>query len=163
MSSKKPEVKRSDPLNEPPTSSLYDIVLPAPPLPTLPRRQPEMPPVEIQPEEATVSSTPVPVQPVQSTQPAPAQEKDLPLLYKSEHSADWLTRSYIDQYDKQALSADPYYIGAVEAGCVLLRMSKTEAFNEMMVDWLSKHADVLEARPDVVRLKEEKYRKKHRI
>lgn len=124
--------------------------------------EPEMPPVAVQPEEATLSPAPAPMA-TQPTQPAPVQEKEQPLLYKSEHSADWLIRPYIDQYDKQALSADPYYIGAVEAGCVLLRMSKTEAFNEMMVDWLAKHADVLEARPDVVRLKEEKYRKKHRI
>jgi hypothetical protein len=85
------------------------------------------------------------------------------LLYKSQRSADWITRPYIEQYDKQNLSADPYLIGAVEAGCVLLRLSKTEAFNEMMEDWLVKHADVLEARPDVVRMKEEKYRKKHRL
>lgn len=122
--------------------------------PDLEEEEPEAPPIQ----------PPTPQIPVAApTQPTPQQTEEPPLLYKSQPSAEYLMRPYDRQRDKQALNADPYKIGAVEAICKLMRITKTDAFDEMMDMFLSKYADILESRPDVVRLAEQKYREKHHI
>lgn len=137
--------KRESPLAK---SALFPQSQPAQPLPPLPT-----------PLRQEVAPTPLPSVPMQpegtSTEP--------PLLYVSQPSADWIARPFDRQYDKQALNAHPYLIGAVEALGKLLKMTKTEMYEDMMRDFLAKHQTELEARPDVVREREEKYRKKHHL
>jgi hypothetical protein len=115
-----------------------------------------------QPEPVTpIQTTTTPVAPpIQTTQP---QLAEVPLLYKSEPSAEWLMRTFDQQRHKGALVGNPYLLGAVDAIETLLRYKKYEVHEEMMRDFIEKHKDVLEARPDVVRMCEEKYREKFKL
>lgn len=114
---------------------------------------------------------PVPTAPEQSTPPPPVEESkqpDLPpqvapLLYQEQPSSEYLMRTFDRQRDKGAVSGNPYLMGAIDAIGKLTRKKKYEMFDEMMLWYIEQHRDVLEARPDVVRLCEQVYKDKHHI
>jgi hypothetical protein len=87
----------------------------------------------------------------------------VPLLYTSAPSAEWIARPFDRQYDKQAMNANPYLIGAVEALGKLLRKTKTEMYEEMMAEYVKRHEGMLQQNADVVRHFEKKYREKHSL
>jgi hypothetical protein len=118
-------------------------------------------------EEEEEEKTPVP--PAQSPIPilpssAPTPPEQLPpLLYKSSPSAEYMMRPFDRRYDKQAVNINPYLSGALAAAARVLKQTKTEQYEEMMLDYIRKHADILERYPDLVRGYEEEMRKKHNL
>lgn len=114
------------------------------------------------PQLPTVSEPIQPLPSVPQTQREPSVQEP-PLLYNTPPSAEWVARPFDRQYDKQAINANPYLVGAIEALGKLLKLTKTEMYEEMMADYIKKHESVLEGHSDLVRLMEEKYRKKHNL
>lgn len=100
----------------------------------------------------------------EEVKPKPAKkEKEPPLLYQSQPSAEYLLRPFDRQRDKGAVNGNPYLLGAIDAIGKLARKDKYEMFDEMILAYIESHKKLLEARPDVVRACEEKYRKKHNL
>lgn len=91
------------------------------------------------------------------------KEKEPPLLYQSQPSAEYLLRPFDRQRDKGAVNGNPYLLGAIDAIGKLARKDKYEMFDEMILAYIETHKKLLESRPDVVRICEEKYRKKHNL
>jgi len=127
------------------------------PLPALPTTSPAPRPV-----------APTPAKPARpkklDREEAKAEEPALPpLLYKSEPSDEYLGRPFDRQYDKGALNANPYLMGAFDALAKLLKKDKYEIFEELMREFIHQHEHLLEQHEKLVRDKEEKYRKKHNL
>lgn len=114
-------------------------------------------------QEIPTTQDPPVREPVAALPSRPQQEKEDPLLYQSQPSAEYLMRPFDRQRDKGAVNGNPYLLGAIDAIGKLARKDKYEMFDEMMLDYIERYRTLLESRPDVVRLCEEKYRKKHNL
>lgn len=125
--------------------------------------KPEVKPA--QPEQPKQQDTDIVQEPKpEEVKPKPVKkEKDPPLLYQSQPSAEYLLRPFDRQRDKGAVNGNPYLLGAIDAIGKLERKDKYEMFDEMMLTYIEMHKKLLEGRPDVVRACEEKYRKKHNL
>lgn len=126
-----------------------------------------------------LSSTPVEAPPPLPTLPsaapvaAPAQREvrhtaeetgQPPLLYTSKPSAQFMLRPFEQQRDRQTIYIDAYLAGALDALVQLAAGgNKTKLVDEMARDILKKHEHLLQENEDLVRLCEEKYRKKHNL
>jgi len=106
-------------------------------------------------EEEKVIPAPIP-------EPVPTPSLP-PLLYQSAPSAEYMARPFDRRYDKQAANVNPYLHGALAALTRILKQTKTEQFEEMMLDYLKKHTAELERYPDLVRYYDEEMRKKHNL
>jgi hypothetical protein len=139
------QTRRSNPLEG---SSLLSStpVEPPPPLPTMPTEA-SVPPVPQQPQ-------------VQQ----PTETVGQPLLYTSKPSAQFMLRPFEQQHDRQTIYIDTYLAGALDALVQLVAGgNKTKLVDEMVRGLLKKHERVLRENEELVRLTEEKYRKKHNL
>jgi hypothetical protein len=139
---KNKQTKRSNPLEG--SSLLSSTPVEPPPLPTMPN---EVIPAPSQPE-------------VQHAVETAGQ----PLLYTSKPSAQFMLRPFEQQHDRQTIYINTYFAGALDALVQLVADgNKTKLVDEMVRDLLKKHERVLRENEELVRLTEEKYRKKHNL
>ena len=139
---KNKQTKRSNPLEG--SSLLSSTPVEPPPLPTMP---------------AEVTQTPSQPE-VQPTVEMAGQ----PLLYTSKPSAQFMLRPFEQQHDRQTIYINTYFAGALDALVQLVADgNKTKLVDEMVRDLLKKHERVLRENEELVRLTEEKYRKKHNL
>jgi hypothetical protein len=61
------------------------------------------------------------------------------------------------------VNVNPYLSGALSALARVLKQTKTEQYEEMALDYLKKHDDLLKRYPDLVHLYDEEMRKKHNL
>lgn len=86
------------------------------------------------------------------------------LLYTSKPTAQFQLRPFEQQHDRQTIYINAYLAGALDALVELVAGgNKTRLVNEMVRDLLRKHEQALRENEDLVRLTEEKYRKKHNL
>lgn len=110
------------------------------------------------PEE---TQTPAPSQQVKAVATATDQT---PLLYTSKPAAQFQLRPFEQQHDRQTIYINAYLTGALDALVELVAGgNKTRLVDEMVRDLLKKHEQELRENEDLVRLTEEKYRKKHNL
>ena len=147
--SKSKQPRRSNPLEG---SSLLSStpVEPPPALPSVP---------------GTTPSPVAPAAPVQREVRHTTEEVGQPpLLYTSKPSAQFMLRPFEQQRDRQTIYIDAYLAGALDALVQLAAGgNKTKLVDEMARDILKKHERLLQENEDLVRLCEEKYRKKHNV
>lgn len=140
----KSKQRRSNPLEG--SSLLSSTPVEPPPLPTMP----------------SAASPTAPVQ--REVQPPPEEASQPSLLYTSRHSAQFIMRPFEQQRDRQTIYIDAYLAGALDALVQLASGgNKTKLVDEMVRDILKKHERLLQENEDLVRLCEEKYRKKHNL
>ena len=145
-SKSKQQTRRSNPLEG--SSLLSTTPVEPPPLPTMPA--------------ATAPVTPAPPRPeVQHTTETTGQSA---LLYTSRPSVEFRLRPFEQQHDRQTIYIDAYLAGALDALVQLVADgNKTRLVDEMVRNLLAKYERELRENEDLVRLTEEKYRKKHNL
>jgi len=75
-----------------------------------------------------------------------------------------MVRPFEQQHDRQTIYIDARKAGALDALVKLVsRGNKTDLVAEMVDDIIAKYAQLLQANEGLVRLTEEKYRKKHNL
>ena len=85
-------------------------------------------------------------------------------MYTSKPSAEFRLRPFEQQRDRQTIYIDAYLAGALDALVQLVAEgNKTRLVDEMVRDLLKKHERPLRENEELVRLTEEKYRKKHHL
>jgi len=95
---------------------------------------------------------------------APTEPPAASLLYNTPAPPEYVLRPFEDRHDRQTIYIDARKAGALDALAKLVaRGNKTDFFEEMVSDILAKYADVLQANSEMVRILEEKYRKKHNL
>ncbi len=114
------------------------------------------------PDAATSPVAPALSQPV--ARRATEEADQPPLLYISRPSAQFMLRPFEQQHDRQTVYIDIHLAGALDALVQLVADgNKTKLVHEMARDLIKKHERVLQENEDLVRLCEEKYRKKHNV
>ena len=120
---------------------------------------PALPELTGTPAQQETSAAPKP-----SVNAATSSTDQPPLLYTSKPTAQFRLRPFEQQHDRQTIYIDAYLAGAVDALVELVAGgNKTRLVNEMVRDLLRKHEQALRENEDLVRLTEEKYRKKHNL
>lgn len=138
----KKQTRRSNPLEG--SSLLSSTPVEPPPLPSMP---------------TTAASPAAPVQQTRATQPGESS-----LLYTSKPSPAFRLRPFEQQHDRQTVYLNAYLAGALDALVQLAADgNKTRLVDEMARDLIKKHERVLRENEDLVKLCEEKYRKKHNL
>lgn len=100
----------------------------------------------------------------QTQAPAAPTEQKAPLLYNTPAPPAYTLRAFEQRHDRQTIYIDARKAGALDALIQLVaRKNKTDLIDEMVDDILAKHADVLRENEEMVRLLEERYRKKHNL
>ncbi|MHB8596740.1 MAG: hypothetical protein ACYDER_08015 [Ktedonobacteraceae bacterium] len=96
---------------------------------------------------------------------APAeQRRPSSLLYNTQPPPDYILRPFEQRHDRQTIYIDARKAGALDALVKLVaRNNKTDLVDQMVNDILAKYADVLQENEELVKLLEEKYRKKHNL
>lgn len=100
------------------------------------------------------------------SQPPPVHfgEQKPALLYSSPVPPEFMVRPFEQQHDRQTIYIDARKAGALDALVKLVsRGNKTDLVAEMVDDIIAKYAQLLQANEGLVRLTEEKYRKKHNL
>jgi hypothetical protein len=102
--------------------------------------------------------------PIQSSTTARWGEQITPLLYNSPAPPEYTLRPFEQRHDRQTIYIDARKAGALDALVKLVKKgNKTDLVEEMVNDILEKHAQVLQENTELVRLLEERYRKKHNL
>lgn len=110
------------------------------------------------PELPTSSDAP------QQAQAAPAEPPAAPLLYNTPAPPEYVLRAFEQRHDRQTIYIDARLAGALDALTKLVaRGNKTDLVDEMVSDMLAKYEHVLQENVEMVRILEEKYRKKHNL
>jgi len=94
---------------------------------------------------------------------APIEQKE-PFLYNTPAPAAYQLLQFEKRHDRQTIYIDARKAGALDALVQLVaRKNKTDLVDEMVTDILAKYATVLQENEEMVRILEERYRKKHNL
>ena len=108
-------------------------------------------------ETSTRSST-------QRSSAATSDEQQVLLLYNTPAPPEYILRAFEQRHDRQTIYVDARKAGALDALVKLVaRGNKTDLYDEMVNDILAKHADVLQGNEEMVRILEDRYKKKHNL
>lgn len=105
--------------------------------------------------------------PLEDTSVSPPLTQQPPaasLLYNTPAPPEYVLRPFEDRHDRQTIYIDARKAGALDAVIKLAaRGNKTDLYDEMVDDILAKYADVLHKNEEMVRILEERYKKKHNL
>ena len=121
--------------------------------------------VEPPPLPSLLTTSVAPATLPQSVEPSVKEETgQSSLLYRGKRTAEFRLRPFEQQYDRQTIYIDAYLAGAVDALVQLVAGgNKTRFVNEMVHEMVKKYDHLLQENEELVKLCEEKYRKKHRL
>jgi hypothetical protein len=129
--------------------------------PASPPTLPTFPPASSGASSSAPSMPQLPVAPAASIG---SDDQQIPLLYNTPPAPDYILRPFEQKHDRQTIYLDARKAGAIDALVSLVaKGNKTNLVEEMVDDLIAKYAQLLQENAELVRILEDKYRKKHRL